>query len=385
MRCGGSAGWRAIELEDDRAGRRTVALPQQARVLLRRTAPRRRELRLCGFHAPAGGNRGRADRATACSPPSAATSPARWPCAGAASRVSRAWERGGAAAARTASAGTARRRRRTGARACATWSCAKAGARASCRCASSRTEGELEAGLLAAALSEALGEELSGRAVDALAPPGGDDRRRRDRARLGRGRAARAPRRARPADLLGGLLPDEHRDGRACSTGWSSSTPRSRAGSACTTCTAGSARSRSRWRRGRASCGGSSWSRRPSPTRSPGRSRNGITKAQFFAGDIRLALPELARSEPGARTSSSSTRPARASQRRWSTASSTPLPGASSTSPATPPRSPPTPPNWWRPAGVCARSARSTCSRRPTTSSAWRCSSGGPGAAAELR
>ena len=61
----------------------------------------------------------------------------------------------------------------------------------------------------------------------------------------------------------------------SCCTAWSSSTPPWRAGSACTTCTAGSARSRSRSRRARASCGGSSWSSRPSPTRSPARGATG--------------------------------------------------------------------------------------------------------------
>ena len=82
------------------------------------------------------------------------------------------------------------------------------------------------------------------RAVDALATARPRRRGRRHRARLGRGRAARAARRARPADLRRGVLPDQHRDGRGCSTGSSSTTPRSRAGSASTTSTAGSARSR---------------------------------------------------------------------------------------------------------------------------------------------
>src|ERR1039458_921689 len=72
----------------------------------------------------------------------------------------------------------------------------------------------------------------------------------------------------------------------------------------------------------------------------------------------------------GARTSSSLTLPALAFQRRWSTASSTPPPSASSTSHATPPHSLPTPPNWRRRGGRCARSARWTCFRRLTTSSA---------------
>ena len=63
-------------------------------------------------------------------------------------------------------------------------------------------------------------------------------------------------------------------------------------------------------------------------------------------------------SAPGAPTCSSSTRRARGCRRRSCTASSTPRPSASSTSRATPRRSRPTPPNWSRPAGCCARSAR---------------------------
>jgi 23S rRNA (uracil1939-C5)-methyltransferase len=77
---------------------------------------------------------------------------------------------------------------------------------------------------------------------------------------------------------------------------------------------------------------------------------------------------------PGAPTCSSSTRRAPACPRRSCTASSTARPSASSTSPATPPRSRPTPPNSSTPAGRCARCAPSTCSRRRTTSSACRCS-----------
>ena len=49
------------------------------------------------------------------------------------------------------------------------------------------TDGELEAGSLAQALSEALGESSQRRAVDALAQPRGDDRGRRHRAGVGRG------------------------------------------------------------------------------------------------------------------------------------------------------------------------------------------------------
>ena len=102
---------------------------------------------------------------------------------------------------------------------------------------------------------------------------------------------------------------------------------------------------------------------------------NGITKANFFAGDARLALPELL-SAPGARTCSSSTHRAPDCPRRSCTASSIARPSASCTSPATRRRSRRTPPNSSTPAGCCARSAPSTCFRRPTTSSASPCSSG---------
>ena len=172
-----------------------------------------------------------------------------------------AWDaaaRGRAAARAARRASSARARRRTAARACATSSCAKGAARGQLQVRIVTTDGELEAGALAAALSEALGESLSGVLWTRSRSLAETTARRRDRAGVGRGRAARAPRRARPAHLRRGVLPDEHRDGRACSTGSSSSTPRWRAGSACTTSTAASARSRSRSPRARASCGASS-------------------------------------------------------------------------------------------------------------------------------
>ena len=56
------------------------------------------------------------------------------------------------------------------------------------------SHGELEAGELAAALSQALGDTLSGVLWTRTPQPRRDDRRRRDRAGLGRRRAARAPR-----------------------------------------------------------------------------------------------------------------------------------------------------------------------------------------------
>ena len=53
-------------------------------------------------------------------------------------------------------------RRPTGARGCATSSCAKAGTRGKLQVRIVTTEGELEAGSLAATLSEALGDSLGG-------------------------------------------------------------------------------------------------------------------------------------------------------------------------------------------------------------------------------
>ena len=122
---------RRLRARGDRAGARAVALPQQARVLLRRSNEDG-ELQ-CGFHAPAGGTAGRADRGLP------ARLRARQPRARAgAGLVSRAGlERLGAqrGSATTATSGAASPDR-TGAHDCATWSCARAGAPASCRSAS---------------------------------------------------------------------------------------------------------------------------------------------------------------------------------------------------------------------------------------------------------
>ena len=95
---------------------------------------------------------------------------------------------------------------------------------------------------------------------------------RRDRAALRRAAAARAARRPALPDLAGGVLPDQHGDGRGALR------PRRRgrracaAASASSTSTAGSARSASRSPRGRARSSGSSSSRPPCPTRSRTRS-----------------------------------------------------------------------------------------------------------------
>ena len=151
-----------------------------------------------------------------------------------------AWERGRAGGPRTRPSDGAAADGRVP---CATWSCAKVGARASCRFASSRPRGELEAGALARSLSEArreppgvlwtrsrsLAETTAGGETelvwgDAELPPGAP--RRLD---LRISPEAFFQTNTEMAELLYGLA---------------SSTRRWRAGSASTTSTAGSARSR---------------------------------------------------------------------------------------------------------------------------------------------
>ena len=96
-------------------------------------------------------------------------------------------------------------------------------------------------------------------------------------------------------------------------------------------------------------------SRRRSPTRSTTRSRNEVDNAQFFAGDVRLAMrelveragrPDVARRRPAPRRAVAEGRAARSSRPRR---------GGSSTSPATRRRWRPTPPSSARPAGAAAR------------------------------
>ena len=122
-----------------------------------------------------------------------------------------------------------------------------------------------------------------------------------------------------------------------------------RAGSACTTCTAGSARSRSRSRRAPGELWGIELVEQAVADAIAAARRNEITNAHFFAGDTRLALPELV--ARAGRPDVVVVDPPRAglSQEGRAAASSRPRPGGSCTSPATPPRSPPTPPNWCRP------------------------------------
>ena len=168
-----------FELRADRSRARTVALPQQARVLVRRARRGDGELSAASTR-PAGGNalmpiedcllaseRGNLAR----------RSRAGWCRAEGLS----AWERGRSGArrrerrARGASATSGSARRPTAGRGCATWSCARAGARGKLQVRIVTTDGELEAGELAAALSEGLGESLVGRAVDAFDEPRRDD------------------------------------------------------------------------------------------------------------------------------------------------------------------------------------------------------------------
>ena len=110
-------GLEGFELEPIVAGRRPLALPQQARVLLRRARGRRAR---AGLPRPRQLGRGSTTRATACSPPSATTPPATWSATGARAE------------------GLSRLRPpRPAPASCGTSSCARAAAPATCSCASS--------------------------------------------------------------------------------------------------------------------------------------------------------------------------------------------------------------------------------------------------------
>ena len=102
---------------------------------------------------------------------------------------------------------------------------------------------------------------------------------------------------------------------------------------------------------------------------------NELRNTHFYAGDVRLAMRELVE-KAGRPDVLVVDPPEPASRRRWSAGSSRPPPSASSTSRATRRRSRPTRRSSPRPATRYAASARSTCSRRRRTSSAWRCWSG---------
>ena len=180
-------------------------------------------------------------------------------------------------------------------------------------------------------------------------------------------------RRDASADLAERVLPDQHRDGRAALP----SRDRVRR--------AGGLRSRVRpvlrdrhdravdGAAGRARSGGSKSSRRRSPTRSRTRALNEVDNARFFAGDVRLAMRELV--ERAGRPDVLVVDPPRsglsqkivrrvieAGPRRIVYVSCNPTTLA------------PNAAQLVADGGYgCAGCARSTCSRRRRTSSAWRC------------
>jgi 23S rRNA (uracil1939-C5)-methyltransferase len=294
-RIGRLDGYRA---RGDRARRRTVALSQQARVLLRRRRPAGSSCAAFTLRRGEPGGADRADCLLASERGNLAREVAlRW-CReqgldrvgarrgrGAGAALHRAAARGGSrsALAPPAADGRARLRnlvvregRRTG--------------KLQVRIVT--TEGELEAGLLAAALSEALGRQPQRRAVDALAQPRRDDRGRRHRARVGRGRLperlgeldlldlpeAFFQTNTEMAELLYGVVVEyaalegwERVYDLYCGIGTIALTLAPRAGEL--------------W--------GIELLEEAVADAIAGASRNEITKAQFFAGDVRLAMPEL--------------------------------------------------------------------------------------------
>ena len=170
----------------------------------------------------------------------------------------------------------------------------------------------------------------------------------------GEARAARAPRRARPAHLAGGVLPDEHRDGRAALRR-RRRVRRARGLGARVRPLLRDRHDRAHARpaRGRAvgDRAGRAGRRRRDRRRAAQRDhQRALLRRRHAPGAARAA-----RARRAPRRASSSTRRAPASRRRSCAASSTPRPSGSSTSPATPPRSRPTPPNSSRRAGALRR------------------------------
>ena len=155
------------------------------------------------------------------------------------------------------------------------------------------TEGELEVGALAGMLSEWLGKSLSGvlwtRSSSLAETTGGGE----TELVWGEAEAPRAPRRARPADLRGGVLSDEHRDGRAA--------VRHRRRVRGAGGLGARVRPVQRHRHDRllmlAPRAGELWGieliEQAVADAIEGARANNITKANFFAGDARLALREL--------------------------------------------------------------------------------------------
>ena len=219
---------------------------------------------VCGFHAPAGSTRS-SRSTTACSPPSAATPRA--------SRCSPG----------RASTGLRPGTGATSAACCATSSSARAGGPASCRCGSSPRRARSTPTLAAAVDCEGL---FWTQAAGLGRAPRAATTKRRPEA------AARAARRPRVPDLAGGVLPDQHRDGRGAlrRRGRARRPARARA----------RLRPLLRHRHDRAS---RSHSRARGDRRRDRRAavadaidnarRNEIANAPFFAGDIRLAMREL--------------------------------------------------------------------------------------------
>ncbi len=280
------------ELEPIVPGARTVALPQQARVLVRHGAGG--EL-VCGFHAPAGANAvvPMSDCLLASELGNRARELALAWCAAAGPR------RPGSAAApdaapRAAANGPARRP--TGGRGCATSSCARGGGPGRLQVRIVTTDGELDAG------EPGPGAERQSSASASPAccgrAPTGSPRRPRAARRSSSGARPSCPSASANSTCGSPPRPSSRRTPRwpRCSTASPPDTPaldglgaglrpllrdrhdRADAGAAAP-----------------ASCGASSSSSRRSPTRSPGRGATRSRNAKFFAGDTRLALPRARR------------------------------------------------------------------------------------------
>ena len=304
---------RGLRARADRAGRRAVALPQQARVLVRRA----RTASSCSASTPAAAGTRSSTSTTACSPPrrqrGRATTCATGP-------------------AREASPPTTRT---TTAACCATWSSARAGAPARSRPAWSPP----------APTSREPPVDLH--TVDR----GPLRRHRRPDRRARRGAPARGARRPRLRALPRRLLPDQHRDGRAALRASPPSSPASTGSERlfdlyCGIGTIGLTHGRRR--PARSGAWRSSPRRSPTPSATP--SRNEIANAQLrrrrrphrdAAADRGGRQARRRRRRPAARRPLAEDRPPGDRVRGAS---------GSSTSPATRRRWRRTPPSWSRPA-----------------------------------
>ena len=315
------------------------------------SAPTTTATLVCGFHAPGlvGGDRRRSR--TACCRPSAATRPAARCSPGAARRASRPT--------------TAARRPAC----CATSSSARAGAPARSRCASSPSPGELDVERFAEAVARAtalLWTRVDGRrrddrrAATELLSRRRDDRRGARRPAASRSRPTRSSRRTPRWP--------------SASTASRPSTPRSQGWERvydlfCGIGTIGlslAPRAGELW-------GMEIVEEAVADAIDNARAERDRRTRSFFAGDVRLALRELVEQAgrpdvlvvdpPRAGLSAEGRAPHHRGRAR----------SASSTSPATRRRSRPTPRSSSRRATRCGACGRSTCSRRPRTSSASRC------------